>query len=55
MSGGGRVVYWFHSPNYPVLLLTLFAKNEAGDLTPAQYKQLAEYSAGIVSGLGESR
>jgi hypothetical protein len=31
--GGGRVVYWFHSPGFPVVLLAMFAKNEASDLT----------------------
>lgn len=30
--GGGRVVYWYHSPGHPVVLLFVFAKNEAADL-----------------------
>jgi hypothetical protein len=54
-NGGGRVIYWFYSSDYPVLLLTLFAKNEAEDLTPAQYKQLADYAARMLSDLGEAR
>jgi hypothetical protein len=31
--GGGRVIYWFHSPGFPVVLIAMFAKNEAADLT----------------------
>jgi len=39
--GGGRVIYWFHSPGRPAVLLWLFAKNEAADLTKDQYRRLA--------------
>jgi hypothetical protein len=38
--GGGRVVYWFHSADYPIVLLAMFAKNEASDLTAAERKFL---------------
>lgn len=38
--GGGRVVYWFHSEHYPAVLMKVFAKNEAGDLSPQDRKQL---------------
>lgn len=31
--GGGRVIYWFHSEGFPVVLLAMFAKNEVSDLT----------------------
>jgi hypothetical protein len=31
--GGARVVYWFHSERCPIVLLALFAKNEASDLS----------------------
>jgi hypothetical protein len=34
--GGGRIVYWFHSNEYPAVLLWAFAKNEAADLTHEQ-------------------
>ena len=34
--GGVRVIYWFHSEDCPAVLLWVFAKNEADDLTPAQ-------------------
>jgi hypothetical protein len=38
--GGGRVIYWFHSEGYPAVLLWVFAKNEAADLTPEQRRRL---------------
>lgn len=34
--GGGRVIYWFHSSDYPLVLMLLFAKNRAADLTHEQ-------------------
>jgi hypothetical protein len=34
--GGGRVVYWFHSEGFPIVLLAMFAKNEASDLTTSE-------------------
>lgn len=39
--GGARVIYWFHSETYPAVLLWVFAKNEADDLTAAQRTALA--------------
>ena len=39
--GGGRVIYWFYNETHPTVLMWAFAKNEASDLTPTQYKQLA--------------
>ena len=38
--GGGRVVYWFHSTDYPAVLLLVFAKNKAADLTAEDRKRL---------------
>lgn len=39
--GGGRVIYWFHSAGFPAVLLWVFAKNEASDLTATQREALA--------------
>lgn len=39
--GGARVVYWFHTERNPAVLLFVFAKNEASDLTEKQQKALA--------------
>lgn len=50
--GGGRVVYWYHSQGYPAVLLTVFAKNEADDLTAEQRKRFAAIGAAIIEQLG---
>jgi hypothetical protein len=39
--GGARVVYYFHDDRVPILLLALYAKNEKGDLTTAEKRELA--------------
>ncbi len=40
-SGGARVIYYFHSEHLPLFALTIFAKNEKSNLTPAQRNALA--------------
>lgn len=40
-SGGVRVIYYFHSERMPLYLLTVFAKNERGDLNQAERNELA--------------
>jgi hypothetical protein len=42
--GGGRVVYWYYNEGYPAILLWVFAKNEADDLSPSQKRQLVSAS-----------
>ena len=49
--GGARVIYWFHSTQYPAALLWVFAKNEAADLTEKQKMALAEIGCTILEGL----
>jgi hypothetical protein len=39
--GGTRVVYYFYSERFPILLLALYAKNEKGDLTVAERREFA--------------
>lgn len=50
--GGGRVIYWFHSGAYPAVLLWVFAKNEAGDLTAAQSKMLKSVADALLEDFG---
>ncbi|MBB4641955.1 helix-turn-helix domain-containing protein [Rhizorhapis suberifaciens] len=45
--GGGRIVYWFHSPDYPTVLMLAFAKNEADDLSSEQKKRLIAAIEGL--------
>lgn len=40
-SGGVRVIYFCHVERDRIVLLTLYAKNEASDLTADQRKKLA--------------
>lgn len=41
-SGGVRVIYYYHSELMPLYLLTLFAKNEQGNLSKAERNNLAK-------------
>jgi hypothetical protein len=43
--GGGRVIYWYHSGDYPAVLLAVFAKNQASDLPAARWKLLDRVGA----------
>ncbi len=53
--GGGRVIYWFHSAGWPAVLLWVFAKNEADDLTFAQRRALADEARGLLNDFGRPR
>lgn len=50
--GGGRVIYWFHSKGYPVVLLMVYAKNEASDLTNEQRKRLIAMTENLLDDFG---
>ncbi len=41
-SGGVRVIYYVHSNQMPLYLLTLFAKNERANLSRAECNELAD-------------
>ena len=41
-SGGVRVIYYFHSDEMPLYLLTLFAKNERANLSQQERNDLAK-------------
>ena len=41
-SGGTRVIYYFHSDNAPLYLLTIFGKGEKVDLTDEERNELAK-------------
>jgi len=47
--GGGRVIYYFYSDNFPILLVALYAKNEKSDLTTQEKKSFATLVQEIVS------
>jgi hypothetical protein len=51
-SGGVRIIYYYHSLNLPVFLLTVFAKNEQANLTPAERNALAKAAKQIAKAYG---
>ena len=53
--GGARVIYYHHSERIPVFLLTVFAKNEQGDLTMSERHQLADAVKRVVMTYGGTR
>lgn len=48
-SGGVRVIYYVHSDDMPLYLLTLFAKNERANLSKAERNELAGLVDSLVS------
>jgi hypothetical protein len=40
--GGARVIYYFYSADFPLLMLGLYAKNEKTDLTDRERKKLVD-------------
>ncbi len=53
--GGGRIIYWYHSPGFPAVLLWVFAKNEADDLSAAQLKRLVGEADILIEDFGGKR
>lgn len=48
-SGGARVIYYFHDDTIPLVLLSIYAKNEKVDLTQDEKKTLRNYAAEYVA------
>lgn len=42
--GGARVIYYFYSEDFPILLMALYAKNEKGDLSAREKKESARFA-----------
>jgi len=38
--GGARVIYYFHNENFPLFLLTAYAKNQKENLTNAERNEM---------------
>ncbi len=53
--GGGRIIYWFHSEAHPAVLLWVFAKNEADDLTAEQRMKLSKAAQALLADFGGER
>ena len=46
--GGVRVIYYFHSEAFPLLLLTVYAKNQKANLTKAERNDLKKLAPILV-------
>ncbi|MFN0106509.1 MAG: type II toxin-antitoxin system RelE/ParE family toxin [Bryobacteraceae bacterium] len=54
-SGGARVIYYFHNESVPVFLLSVYAKNEKVNLTPAERNILKRLVPELVHAYNERR
>ncbi len=54
-SGGYRVIYVFGGQHLPLFLVTVFAKNEKGNLSKAEQAEAIALSKLIVESYGEQR
>ncbi|MDO8973331.1 addiction module toxin RelE [Reyranella sp.] len=52
---GGRLIYWFHSEGYPAVLLMVYAKNTAADLTNEQRRRLIAVSEILLKDFGDGK
>ena len=50
--GGGRIIYWFHSMNLPVVLLLAYGKNEKDDMSGDERKVLMRLTEGLIEDFG---
>jgi hypothetical protein len=53
--GGARVIYFFHDEENPIYLLTCYAKNVADDISAAEKRALAAFTAAIKSAARKRR
>ncbi len=48
--GGSRVIYYYHRPEWQLLLLTAYAKNEKADLSAKEKKVLSDMVRQVIEG-----
>lgn len=53
--GGVRVIYYFHNKTLPVFLLTVYAKNQKGNLTKAERNEWKQLVPLLVQTYGQRR
>lgn len=51
-SGGGRVVYYYHSDDYPLFLITAFKKGSKANLTKEERNELVKLTRIIIESYG---
>ena len=50
--GGGRIIYWFHSRDWPVVLLVVYGKNEKDDISSDERKALLRVCDALIEDFG---
>jgi mRNA-degrading endonuclease RelE of RelBE toxin-antitoxin system len=53
--GGVRVIYYFHNEAFPLLLLTVYAKNQKANLTKAERNDLKKLVPVLVRNYAKGR
>jgi hypothetical protein len=53
--GGVRVIYYFHSETFPLMLLTVYAKNQKANLTKAERNDLKKLVPLLVTSFAKGR
>ena len=53
-SGGARVIYFFHSQNMPIFLLTAYRKNRKANLSAAERNVMREVIRKLITNYGKS-
>ena len=51
-SGGGRVVYYYHSDNYPLFLITAFKKGNKANLSKAERNEISKLTRILIETYG---
>jgi len=51
-SGGVRVIYYYHSQQIPLFLLTIFGKSEKANLSKAERNELAKLTRILIESYG---
>lgn len=46
--GGARIIYYYHSLDLPLFLISIFAKSKKSDLDPAELKAAKKFAETIV-------
>lgn len=54
-SGGFRTIYLFIGDDVPIFLMSVFAKNQKDNVTPAEKVALIELGKGLVKSYGAAR
>ena len=50
--GGARIIYYYHDPDMPIFLLSIFAKSDRGNLSKAERNELAKLTRAIAQKYG---